>query len=227
MNRIVKLLFLVCALSVCGSRPLFAGTCEMSWEGYSGTPFGNQVSHDSGWETDWYSPDFQSCLVEMDDGLQNIGREICSNNPASNRLVLTADVYFDGGFVNGFFDDRTCRDKYGLNRYNTLTAGQTINRGGAVGSPSGQYTLAYQTDGNLVLYRGSTPVWAINCWPTCRPGAPAGHAIMQSDGNFVVYDSSGTAVWWSGTFGSGAYLAIRDDGGLAVYSSNGATLWHR
>ncbi len=49
---------------------------------------------------------------------------------------------------------------------------------------------------------------------------------MQGDGNFVLYDANGAAVWASGTYGNdGARLTVQDDGNLVVYAANGAPLW--
>ncbi len=51
-------------------------------------------------------------------------------------------------------------------------------------------------------------------------------AIMQADGNFVIYDSTGAGIWSSGTPShSGAYLAVQNDGNVVVYSSAGVPVW--
>jgi hypothetical protein len=50
-------------------------------------------------------------------------------------------------------------------------------------------------------------------------------AIMQTDGNLVVY-ANGVAQWNSGTAGNpGAYLWMQSDGNLVIYASNGSPLW--
>jgi hypothetical protein len=55
-------------------------------------------------------------------------------------------------------------------------------------------------------------MWAINCWPHCTDLGAPGHAVMQEDGNLVVYDGYGNPVWHTWTFGNpGAYLAVGDD----------------
>lgn len=53
------------------------------------------------------------------------------------------------------------------------------------------------------------------------------HAVMQSDGNFVVYDASYNALWSTGTDGnSGAFAALQDDGNFVIYDSSGTSaLW--
>jgi hypothetical protein len=77
-----------------------------------------------------------------------------------------------------------------------------------------------QTDGNLVLYEGATALWATGTQGT------SGHvAVMQSDGNFVLYDTNNHALWSSSTSGHpGAYVSVQIDGNLVVYSGTSA-LW--
>jgi GH25 family lysozyme M1 (1,4-beta-N-acetylmuramidase) len=89
-------------------------------------------------------------------------------------------------------------------------------------SPSGKYSLAMQSDGNLVLYHNG--VGAI--WTTATSGSEGYVAVIQTDGNFVLYDRHGKALWNAGTGGHpGAELAVQDDGNLVVYSGSTA-LWN-
>ncbi len=102
-----------------------------------------------------------------------------------------------------------------------LTANQQLTANQSLASCNGDYSLIMQGDGNLVLYQGSTPLWASN-----TVGSGADEAILQGDGNFVLYTSSGTPVWASNTAGnSGAYLQVQNDGNVVVYSASGAVLW--
>jgi hypothetical protein len=55
-------------------------------------------------------------------------------------------------------------------------------------------TLAMQTDGNLVIYNGTTPVWDSRTW-----GHPGAHLAAQWDGNMVIYTSNGAALWATNT----------------------------
>jgi len=49
---------------------------------------------------------------------------------------------------------------------------------------------------------------------------------MQTDGNFVVYDSTGRPVWASNTWGHpGAGLVVQDDGNTVIYSTGSSPLW--
>ncbi len=88
-------------------------------------------------------------------------------------------------------------------------------------SPNGQYHLKYQADGNLVLYdstghdywnieRWGTPERAllkwdgdfaafhavnIQVWATGAGGHHGAYLALQDDGNLVVYDLYGNAIW--------------------------------
>jgi hypothetical protein len=58
--------------------------------------------------------------------------------------------------------------------------------------------------------------------------APDGshRVIMQDDGNLVIYDSAGHAVWASGTFGAfGAYAIMQLDGNFVIYNSANQPIW--
>jgi hypothetical protein len=94
---------------------------------------------------------------------------------------------------------------------NQLTPGQFL------ASTNGRYILRLQTDGNLVLYRGTTALWSTN-----TSGKPVTEAVMQPDGNLVLYDAQGHPLWYSGTNGHpGAYLAVQDDGNVVLYVGSG------
>ncbi len=52
-------------------------------------------------------------------------------------------------------------------------------------------------------------------------------AVVQSDGNLVVYRADGHPLWATGTYGSGEgnFLAMQTDGNLVLYSRTGRPLW--
>jgi len=80
-----------------------------------------------------------------------------------------------------------------------------------------------QADGNLVLYRedDGVPLWASNTW-----GTPATHAIMQTDGNFVIYDDAGKPYWSTNSWGQpGNWLVLQSDGNLVLYNTAGRAVW--
>jgi len=104
-----------------------------------------------------------------------------------------------------------------------LWAGQTLQAGQELISDGGQYALAMQTDGNLVVYGNGCALWASN---TAGTGS-SDHLVMQTDGNLVIYTSAGRPVWASNTVGSGSgdYLAMQTDGNLVVYTSANHAVW--
>jgi surface antigen len=105
----------------------------------------------------------------------------------------------------------------------SLSAGQELQAGQELVSAGGQYTLAMQTDGNLVTYGNGCVIWASN---TAGTGSHD-YLAMQGDGNLVIYTSGGKPVWASNTAGTGSanYLAMQGDGNLVVYTSGGKPVW--
>lgn len=106
----------------------------------------------------------------------------------------------------------------------SLAPGGDLKSNQYVRSPSGKYRLVYQSDGNLVLYNGSSALWSSVTYQYST-----GKAVMQTDGNLVVYDAGNVARFASHTSGnSGAYLAVTNLGTVAIYSSSGyVVLWWR
>lgn len=92
-----------------------------------------------------------------------------------------------------------------------LKPGESLHVG--QGLTNGQWTLQYQGDGNLVRYGPSGPTWASHTDGT----VPGSVEMQESDGNFVIYDGSGHAVWHAQTHGHpGASLSLGGDGKLQV-----------
>ncbi|BAJ26026.1 MULTISPECIES: LamG-like jellyroll fold domain-containing protein [Kitasatospora] len=83
--------------------------------------------------------------------------------------------------------------------------------------------LTMQNDGNLVLSPLNAPTVL---WESRTGGHPGAKAVMQADGNFVVYDTSGAALWATGTNGrNGSYLRLQSDHNLVVYTSGNQAVW--
>jgi hypothetical protein len=98
-----------------------------------------------------------------------------------------------------------------------LVAGEMLPSGKCIVSPHGQYFLLMNTDGNFFIYD-----WAhgTGTWGPGTQGHPGAYAIFQTDGNLVVYDVNGTALWNSGTSGSYAErLDLNDDGRIIIWKS--------
>jgi hypothetical protein len=101
-----------------------------------------------------------------------------------------------------------------------LDPGAQLNAGEAITSPNGQFSLAMQSDGNLVEYDGNTSAWATS---TSVAGS---HLNMQGDGNLVIYSAANAAEWASGTSGNaGAYLVLGNNGILTIDSATGVPIW--
>ena len=103
----------------------------------------------------------------------------------------------------------------------TMQPGEMLYR--SIESANGLYTLVYQDDGNLVLYpNGSTNA----LWASGTQGTSQGSAIMQTDGNLVVYDQSGSPVFATNTEGNpGSSLVLENDGNVVIYAPDETVLW--
>lgn len=106
--------------------------------------------------------------------------------------------------------------------------------GNELRSVNGTFQLAFQeADGNLVLYIDDSLAnpnsGLINraVWSAFTQNKAASLAIMQDDGNFVVYDSFQNPLFDTHTNGHpGAFIILQDDGNLVVYDGDGVTpLW--
>ncbi len=103
-----------------------------------------------------------------------------------------------------------------------MVAGDELTGGQRLVSCDGRFALDMQgTDGNLVVYFGSDALWAAK-----TAGNPGDRAVMQGDGNFVVYSTANKALWNSKTEGNpGAWLIMQTDGNLVIYSPASVALW--
>ena len=104
---------------------------------------------------------------------------------------------------------------------NRLVGGQRLQPGEFIQATSAACSLVFQTDGNLVAYYNGVAYWSAR-----TRGATGGSAVMESGGNFVVYDEAGVARWSTRTHGnSGAYLGIQNDCNVVLRATGGAALW--
>ena len=62
-------------------------------------------------------------------------------------------------------------------------------------------------------------------WHSRTAGNPGARLAMQRDGNLVIYSAANRALWSSRTRGS-ARLVMQDDGNLVVYRSDNVPLWN-
>lgn len=83
------------------------------------------------------------------------------------------------------------------------------------------YQLAFQPDGNLVVY---SPNGAA-VWNSMTGAKGVTRLSLQPDGNLVIYAGAGP-IWSSGTPGNpGAMLRVQADGNVVLYSVYGKPLW--
>lgn len=111
----------------------------------------------------------------------------------------------------GTFGATSCSNVRGT----TLPSGGKLKPGASFASPNGKYELAYQTDGNLVVYElpSRRPLWSSRTNGT----APLELAV-EGDGNVVARKPDATAAWSTNTRGNaGAVLSLQDDDNLVVY----------
>jgi hypothetical protein len=119
----------------------------------------------------------------------NVVAQACCN---SDTLYGNPDIMHMGDYItsaDGRFAFAFSGDGY-LNIYEVST-GNTLWWSSA-SAEGGE--LDMQTDGNLVLYSGSSAVWA-----TGTEGHPGAYLVMQNDGNLVLYDSMGSPLWATNT----------------------------
>ena len=101
-----------------------------------------------------------------------------------------------------------------------LAAGQSLQPGQQIVSPNGSFRVIMQADGNLVEYKGNTPLWA------SHTGVPGSTVIMQTDGNLVVYSPSHQPLWYTNTDKAGpGSVIIQNDGNFVVYTPAHHPVW--
>jgi hypothetical protein len=89
-------------------------------------------------------------------------------------------------------------------------------------SQDGRYTLFYQHDGNLVIYKnGTQPIWA-----TGTDGKAPKSLNFQSDGNIVLYGYNPAVAWAANCHNkAGKYLILQNDGNLVIYTARNRAIW--
>jgi hypothetical protein len=116
-----------------------------------------------------------------------------------------------------------------------INAGQSWSGSqGGFASPMGKFRLVVGYSAawlDQYVWTGSPPKPVHQTvWQSALIGADDSlnsHLVMQTDGNLVLYSSTGHAVWSSHTIGTGShnYLLVQDNGNLVVYSSPGHPVW--
>ena len=107
----------------------------------------------------------------------------------------------------------------------TFAFGDGLSNVGTPGNPTinCNFSLLFQTDGNLAIFQGSNILWTSK-----TPGLGGNKFTFQSDGNTVIYNPT-KVLWSTGTAASAtkapAYLLLSQAGNLAVLTSSNMILW--
>jgi hypothetical protein len=133
----------------------------------------------------------------------------------------------------------------------TLCNGCTFNYSTSISIPSddGTYHLRHYTEsGHYGIYFNRSMCQAYyNNWTSWNDGSSSGcqsgdlgsHVnqwgngdsgnwlAMQSDGNLVLYNGSGSAIWDSSTnvYGSSTFLNVQNDANLVLYYNTNVAIW--
>ncbi len=103
-----------------------------------------------------------------------------------------------------------------------LAPGCKLAIGESLASDNGQSQLTMQVNGELALFNVSD---GRQTWSSMTMGSPATYALMQNDGNLVLYNNQQLVIWSSNTAGNpGAYLVIDNNGKMYLYYNN-ASIW--
>jgi hypothetical protein len=88
------------------------------------------------------------------------------------------------------------------------------------------YKFVMQSDGNAVVYFYGSPLWSSNTY-----GHNGAFMRLQTDGNMVIYSTTGEVLWKTNTSNSqtggygGRTLQMAFNGSFVIFSSNGKLLW--
>ena len=104
-----------------------------------------------------------------------------------------------------------------------LKPGEALYPNQCITSGNGKFRLIYQRDGNLCVYIYPENLEYKCCiWATNTNGTVPGKAILQTNGNFVVYNGDGKPIKATETNGKiPSYLQMKNDGNLVLYGTDG------
>jgi len=119
------------------------------------------------------------------------------------------------------------------NSPSVLPSGGTLQAGQSLAAPNRRFELTMQSDGNLVEYLTTS---RSPRWESGTSGNFGAYAVVQADGDFVVYPKGMTspppgtrtpALWSSGTYGHpGSSVVLQNNGALSVRAADhGSVLW--
>ena len=101
-----------------------------------------------------------------------------------------------------------------------LNSGEVLHVNSSISSRAGESSSSSRATGTWC----STRTTRRRFRASHTDGKPVSQAIMQTDGNFVVYGPSG-ALWASNTNGAGSALLVQDDGNVVIYDPSLQPRW--
>lgn len=188
---------------------------------------------DARWSTRTYNKPAQRLVMQPDGNLvlyDDKGKALWNTGTQGNSgayFAMQTDgnmvVYSSGG--TALWNSGTVERPDDLLHYvsPTLYDENFILKGQQLETANRKFRMAFQGDGNLVIYSNDTgkPLWASNT------GAGAYKLIMQHDGNLVIYDKEHRALWNTHTAGHGySRLVMQQDGNLVIYDQLQKPSWN-
>ncbi|KAK4222573.1 Curculin-2 [Podospora fimiseda] len=108
-------------------------------------------------------------------------------------------------------------------RHSVLGNGEWLLVGQSLFSPDGNTEFKCQGDGKVAIYHSGTCVFQ----NTAEQRNDVKGVKMQEDGNLVLYDHNGKALWHTDTASPSGNttttLAVQNDGNVVLY--NGTPIW--
>lgn len=102
---------------------------------------------------------------------------------------------------------------------------ERLHPGEALYSENSLFALSMQPDGNLVLYWDGT---TNAIWASETLSHDVAYAVLQADGNFVIYEASGAPLFATGTDGEAVEAVVVDNSGRVIlYGPAGEVRWVR
>jgi hypothetical protein len=136
-------------------------------------------------------------------------------------LAVMGPKYVKPQFTSDNLTPKKKPDKY------YLKAGQVLKSGERLRSKDGSMTADLQDDGNFIIRNEGTMLYATDIYP--GDGRGPYEMVVQGDGNLVIYEKVGGAIWATGTNGCGFIvnkLVLQNDGNLVLYAADGQVMWY-
>ncbi|WOS40127.1 MULTISPECIES: hypothetical protein [Xanthomonas] len=197
-------------------------------KGDSGTSFGDTVSFLQ--DTPQYGKKWTQCFGMGKNG-SYVNKLFKSCQTSSVRGLAGGEAYLavqdDGNLVVYAMSQAWKADGKYINGYEGIAfpMGTTFSKGSSFSTSNGAARLDFSTTGNLEVYTNGALTWQSGT------GGSGESAVMQGDGNFVIYNAAGNAIWNTNTSGrKDAYLALASNGALNVIArveGSQGVLWHR